>query len=238
MGADNQSARECGMTLFLIVHFFVHLAIILGAMGATAVVFILRPLPTFPAGWAIVVVDALTAASGTFGLLFVGRFGLFGLHLFCHALSMAGLLSFSLLILIRPDLAVQLLQPVGPPATALRLVVAEGSAMASLLGLQLKSLLLVAMMKWCNVDKPTDDVEAGKGGVLPTIKEGGEGEADGEGGGEGEGEGRCGPMSKQQQLASEMRAKYGLPVRSSTGTKRNKWLPVVMGTKDKVPQVE
>ncbi|CAI5502497.1 unnamed protein product [Closterium sp. Naga37s-1] len=169
------------------------------ARGAVALIFVIRPIPAL-AGWGFIIVGGITFLAGVFGVFFSGRFGCCGIHIFLHALSIAGTCATGIIAVVKPDTLANDMQPTIDMDKAQSLVLVEGGIMLALFTLQLLLIILTCCAQSCGcLDvgyEELDSASAAKKAAAEAIKE----------------EERRARIesSSAHQLAQKMKEKYGM----------------------------
>ncbi|GJP30419.1 hypothetical protein CLOM_g1385 [Closterium sp. NIES-68] len=199
------SFRSCFANCFVFILTVLHIIVLAGSIASVALIFVIRPNPTFPAGWGFIIVGAITFLSGVFGVFFSGRFGCCGIHLLLHALSIAGTCATGIIAVAKPDTLVGDMQPTIALDKAHDLMIVEGGIMLALFTLQLLLMILTCCAQSCGcLDggyEELDSASAAKKAAADAIKE----------------EQRRARMesTSAHKLAQKMKEKYGMV----TGTK-------------------
>ncbi|CAI5458608.1 unnamed protein product [Closterium sp. Yama58-4] len=143
------SFRSCFANCFIFILTVLHIIVLAGSIAAVALIFVIRPNPTFPAGWGFIIVGAVTFLAAVFGVFFSGRFGCCGIHLLLHALSIAGTCATGIIAVVKPDTLVGDMQATIDLDKAHDLVIVEGGIMLALFMLQLVLIILMCCAQSC-----------------------------------------------------------------------------------------
>lgn len=155
------SFRGCFANCFQVIVQILNAIVLGGGIAAIALIFVIRPNPTFPAGWGYIATGLITFLSGLFGCIFPGRFGCCGIHLLLHVLSLAGLAVCSIIAIARPGTMTAEFQPTITPAQAMDFVYVEGGIMLALFALQVLLGVLTCCAQSCGcLDRAYEDLDS------------------------------------------------------------------------------
>ncbi|CAI5458861.1 unnamed protein product [Closterium sp. Yama58-4] len=139
---------------------FVNIVIVLGAISTIALQFVIRSSPTLT-GWAFILLGILVIISGLFGTISSGQAGCFNCHMFCLAVSSAGLCASFLCTFLLFNNTVDAVDPtMSTEAVGEQYVRIVGALYFVLFAAQMVVLLLATMIHVCGFIDYNEDLEA------------------------------------------------------------------------------